>query len=193
MGEMPLLENVATFNLNLNHPETPAANMDNADGDEEIAAIIYRIYCHRCGDSIQRKNSPKGVHSKDLSWNKNQTQRWALKENDPRMMLRLKVSRFRLKQFNAVRGRLSQNSGNILVYIVMIMVIFAVLGVAMVSLFSTSAGSFGDRERRQAGDLPIGGRHPLCCERTAGGGFLPKDNRHHPEQHGLLRQRGGSL
>ena len=56
------------------------------------------------------------------------------------MMLRLKVSDFD-KTFNAVRGRLSQNSGNILVYIVMIMVIFAVLGVAMVSLFSTSTGS----------------------------------------------------
>ena len=40
VGEMPLLDNVATFSLNLNHPETPAANMDNADGDEEIAAIF---------------------------------------------------------------------------------------------------------------------------------------------------------
>jgi prepilin-type N-terminal cleavage/methylation domain-containing protein len=38
--ENPLLDNVATFTLNLNHPETPAANMDNADGDEEIAAIV---------------------------------------------------------------------------------------------------------------------------------------------------------
>jgi outer membrane protein assembly factor BamB len=56
------------------------------------------------------------------------------------MTLRFKVSDFR-KTFNAVRGRLSQKRGNVLVYIVMLMVIFAVLGVAMVSLFSTSIGS----------------------------------------------------
>ena len=56
------------------------------------------------------------------------------------MTLRFKVSDFR-KTFNAVRGRLSQKGGNVLVYIVMLMVIFAVLGVAMVSLFSTSIGS----------------------------------------------------
>lgn len=46
-----------------------------------------------------------------------------------------------IKTAQAVRSRLSQKSGNILVYIVMIMVIFAVLGVAMVSLFSTSISS----------------------------------------------------
>ena len=56
------------------------------------------------------------------------------------MTLRFKVSDFR-KTFNAVRGRLSQKGGNVLVYIVMLMVIFAVLGVAMVSLFSTSISS----------------------------------------------------
>jgi type II secretory pathway pseudopilin PulG len=37
--ENPLLNNVATFNLTWNHPENPAADMDNADGDQEIAAI----------------------------------------------------------------------------------------------------------------------------------------------------------
>ena len=46
-----------------------------------------------------------------------------------------------MKAAQAIRGRLSQKSGNILVYIVMLMVIFAVLGVAMVSLFSTSISS----------------------------------------------------
>jgi outer membrane protein assembly factor BamB len=56
------------------------------------------------------------------------------------MKLRLSVSDFR-KTFTAMHGRLSPKSGNILVYIVMIMVIFAVLGVAMVSLFSTSISS----------------------------------------------------
>lgn len=39
-AENPMLENVATFSLDWNHPDTPAANMDNADGDEEIAAIV---------------------------------------------------------------------------------------------------------------------------------------------------------
>ena len=46
-----------------------------------------------------------------------------------------------MKAAQAVRSRLSQKSGNILVYIVMLMVIFALLGVAMVSLFSTSISS----------------------------------------------------
>jgi hypothetical protein len=59
------------------------------------------------------------------------------------------VIRFRgthiTKAAQAVRGRLSQKSGNVLVYIVMLMVILAVLGVAMVSLFSTSIGSSATR------------------------------------------------
>ena len=46
-----------------------------------------------------------------------------------------------MKAAQDIRGRLSQKSGSILVYIVMLMVIFAVLGVAMVSLFSTSISS----------------------------------------------------
>jgi Tfp pilus assembly protein PilX len=46
-----------------------------------------------------------------------------------------------MKAAQAVRSRLSQKSGNVLVYIVVLMVIFAFLGVAMVSLFSTSISS----------------------------------------------------
>jgi outer membrane protein assembly factor BamB len=56
------------------------------------------------------------------------------------MMLRLQRDNFQ-KIFRAVYSRLSQKSGNILVYIVMIMVIFALLGAVMVSLFSTSISS----------------------------------------------------
>jgi len=37
--ENPILDNVSNFNLTWNHPENPAADMDNADGDQEIAAI----------------------------------------------------------------------------------------------------------------------------------------------------------
>ena len=39
----PILDNVAAFNLNWNHPENPAADMDNADADQEIAAIDLRF------------------------------------------------------------------------------------------------------------------------------------------------------
>jgi outer membrane protein assembly factor BamB len=60
------------------------------------------------------------------------------------MKPRFKVSDFR-KTFKTVRGRLSPKTGNILVYVVMIMVIFAVLGVAMVSIFSTSISSSATR------------------------------------------------
>ena len=45
----------------------------------------------------------------------------------------------------AARARLSRREGNILVYIVMIMVIFGLLGALMVSLFSTSIGSSATR------------------------------------------------
>jgi type II secretory pathway pseudopilin PulG len=37
--ENPILDNVASFNLTWNHPQNPLADMDNADGDQEIAAI----------------------------------------------------------------------------------------------------------------------------------------------------------
>ena len=57
------------------------------------------------------------------------------------MKFRMNLGRLQTALNSFTRGRLSTKSGNILVYIVMIMVIFAVLGAAMVSLFSTSISS----------------------------------------------------
>ena len=54
---------------------------------------------------------------------------------DPSIISRLRST------LQATRARLSRREGNILVYIVMIMVIFGLLGALMVSLFSTSISS----------------------------------------------------
>jgi hypothetical protein len=56
------------------------------------------------------------------------------------MMPLLKRNNFK-KTFFAVHSLLSQKRGSILVYIIVVMLIFAVLGTAMVSLFSTSISS----------------------------------------------------
>jgi outer membrane protein assembly factor BamB len=56
------------------------------------------------------------------------------------MMLRLPIDFFN-QTFHAATNSLSQKRGNILVYILMIMVIFGLLGALMVSLFSTSISS----------------------------------------------------
>jgi outer membrane protein assembly factor BamB len=58
----------------------------------------------------------------------------------PYMMLRMPSDSFK-KILHAVYGRLSQKSGNVLVFIVVIMIVFGLLGVTMLSLFSTSTGS----------------------------------------------------
>ena len=56
-----------------------------------------------------------------------------------------KASRFKGRCFQAavenIRCLLSTNRGNILVYIVLVIVIFAALGVSMLSLFSASTSS----------------------------------------------------
>ena len=107
------------------------------------------------------------------------------------MTLRFKVSDFR-KTFNAVRGRLSQKGGNVLVYIVMLMVIFAVLGVAMVSLFSTSIGSSATaNDSRRATYLSEAGIRYAASELRAAD--FSKTDHHHPQQYCLLRRRGESL
>jgi outer membrane protein assembly factor BamB len=56
------------------------------------------------------------------------------------MVFRSTRNRLRNK-FCATRGLLNSIGGNVLVYIIVVMLIFAVLGVAMVSLFSTSISS----------------------------------------------------
>jgi outer membrane protein assembly factor BamB len=58
----------------------------------------------------------------------------------PNMMPQLKRNNFK-KTIFAVHSLLSQKRGSILVYIIVVMLIFAVLGAAMVSLFSTSISS----------------------------------------------------
>jgi outer membrane protein assembly factor BamB len=79
------------------------------------------------------------------------------------------------KAAQAVLGRLSQKSGNILVYIIMIMVIFAVLGVAMVSLFSTSIGSSAtSNDTRRATYLSEAGCRYASSELRAPGADFSK-------------------
>jgi outer membrane protein assembly factor BamB len=74
-----------------------------------------------------------------------------------------------MKAAQAVRGRVSQKSGNILVYIVMIMVIFGLLGALMVSLFSTSISSSATRNdtRRAAYLSEAGIRYAMSELRAA--------------------------
>ena len=67
-------------------------------------------------------------------------------------------------------GRLSTIRGNILVYIVMVMVIFAALGVAMVSLYSTSTSSSATaNNNRRAFNLYESGYRYALSELTAAG------------------------
>ena len=56
-----------------------------------------------------------------------------------------------IRLFRALKDRLRPKSGNILIYLVMVMLIFGVLGVTMVSLFSTSISSSAtDNDQRRA-------------------------------------------
>ena len=64
------------------------------------------------------------------------------------------------------QGRPFGDRGNILIYVLMTMVIFAVIGVTMVSLFSTSVSSSATaNETRRAFYLSESG-HPVCDERA---------------------------
>ena len=57
--------------------------------------------------------------------------------------------------------------GNILIYVLMTMVIFAVVGVTMVSLMSTSIQQLGHRERNPPGGIPGRVRPAVRDERAA--------------------------
>ena len=82
------------------------------------------------------------------------------------ILSRLKYAR------QSVRACLSGEKGNILVYVVIVMVIFGLLGALMVSLFSTSIGSSATANESRRAFYLAEVRSPLWVERIAPKGFL---------------------
>jgi outer membrane protein assembly factor BamB len=74
-----------------------------------------------------------------------------------------------IKRFNSLKGRLLSSRGNVLVYIVLTMVIFGILGVTMVSLFSTSiTASATQNDTRRATYLSEAGVRYAMSEMLSG-------------------------
>jgi hypothetical protein len=57
--EKPLLNGVKSFSLDWNHPETPLANMDDLDADEEIAAIYIAFTIADVGTEFKLRIHPR--------------------------------------------------------------------------------------------------------------------------------------
>ena len=173
--EYVLLDNVDSFTLRVDADN----NLDGSlDGSNEVSAIRIDFKIRMSAlistpESIREISSPK--RGSDRAARKTKSMPASMEQTpmfDNFILSRLKYA------LQSVRAGLSGEKGNILVYVVIVMVIFAVLGAAHGFAFQHLHRQFGYRQRITARFLSGRSRSPLWVERIAPKGFLHFKYRH---------------